>query len=72
MDARLGLKQFPDGPSLVRSIAKAPARIALVAVRARSIGFVGYASKITAVIGGYGGYATYSIHYPQTGLRFNT
>ena len=49
MDARLGLKHFPDGPSLVRSIAKAPARLALVAVRARSVGFVGYAFD-------YGGY----------------
>ena len=29
MDARLGLKQIPDGPSRVPSIAKAPARLAL-------------------------------------------
>ena len=68
MDARLGLKQIPDGPSWVRSIAKAPARLALAAVRAHSVRFVGYAFDY----GGYGGYATYSIYDPQTGLRFNT
>ena len=55
MDARLGLEQIPDRPSRVRSIAKAPARLALAACprvlrRFRRLRFWFY--------GGYSGYAT--------------
>ena len=40
-------------------------------VRARSVGFVGYAFGYGGY-GGYGGYAMYSIYGPQNGLRFNS